>query len=84
VDDVNGKEFKEFNLLSDKVTFKNSGHYKEEAFKRWPEELSGVHERAMLTADYITKRMDEFKANGDLDDGKKVCFLLFSHGMVVL
>lgn len=84
VDDVNGKEFKEFNLLSDKVTFKNSGYYREELFKRWPEEPSGAAERAMLTSDYTAQRMNEFKENGDLDDGKKVCYLLFSHGMIVL
>ena len=83
-DDLNNKEFKEFNLLSDKITFKDNGFWKKELLTRWPEKLEGVHERAMLTADHFAKRMDEFKRNGDLDNGKKVCYLVFSHGMMVL
>ena len=83
-DDLNDKEFKEFNLLSDKITFKDNGFWKDELLARWPEKLDGVHERAMLTADYFAKRMDEFRRNGDLDNGRTVCFLLISHGMMVL
>lgn len=66
------------------MTFKDGGHYKEELLKRWPEKLSDVHERSMLTADYYSKRMDEFRQNGELDNGRKVCLLLFTHGMVLL
>lgn len=84
IDDLNKKEFKEFHLLSDKVTFKDKGFWKGELSTRWPEKLGDLPNRAMLSGEYFSKRMDEFKQNGDLDDGRTVCFLLVSHGMMIL
>lgn len=66
------------------MNFKDGGYYKNEISKTWPEHFTGVHQRAMLTADYYSMRMQQFRDNGDLQNGKTVCLLLFSHGMILL
>lgn len=66
------------------MTFKDGGYFKDEILKTWPEKFEGVHERSMKTAEYYAHRMKQFKDNGDLDDGRKVCLLLFTHGMILL
>lgn len=84
IHDLNDPEFKKFHLLSDKIKFVDRGFWKQNYGSRWLEQLSGIHERAILTAEYFVSKFEEYRSAGRFSKGKRVCHLVVSHGMMIL
>ena len=81
--DVNDPKLRETYLIPDSVKIVNNWRWYDKIKTRWLETLDDCHRRALIIKKNFSERLSEIAGKGELDGGKKVCYLVISHGMMV-
>lgn len=80
VSDVNDKDFKKFHYLPEDIKIVNKGKDSGADGIMYPESLQSVQSRAI---DFNSEFSRVMQHKDVVQDGKKVCYLVISHGMMV-
>lgn len=81
--DVNDAKLRDTYKIPDSVKLVNNWRWYDNIKTRWLETLDDCHKRALIIKRNFSERLSEMAGKGELDGGKKVCYLVISHGMMV-